>query len=367
MLIDAFMKFACAWLLSLTMGCAGQLSAFDSSDDGGSGRRDGSALKADGGLKTDGIESVADNAAGGDLGSNADAATAPPSGMMLIAAGAFTMGDQNGDSTATDGEQPTHSVSVGTFFLEENLVSYTLWKQVYQWATAHGYKFSHAGNAPGPDHPVSAVSWFDAVKWCNARAEMEGLAPVYFTDTGHTQIYRTGEVAIDASNLNWGASGYRLPTEAEWEKAARGGAAGQRFPLGDTISLKQAQYSTKPSHASYDLQKDDGVPCASNSAETSCETVTASGSAPVGSFAPNGYGLRDMAGNLLEWIWDRYSATYYASSPASDPQGPETGGLRTVRGGGWMDHADALRCAARDHRGPALFGADVGFRCARSN
>jgi formylglycine-generating enzyme required for sulfatase activity len=82
---------------------------------------------------------------------------------------------------------------------------------------------------------VKAVDWYDCVKWCNARSELEGRIPAYYTDAMQTTVYRTGRWDVDNSSVNWNA-GYRLPTEAEWEKTARGGASGQRFPWGNTIS-----------------------------------------------------------------------------------------------------------------------------------
>ena len=109
------------------------------------------------------------------------------------------------------------------------------------WATSNGYGFDDAGSAgQGANQPVQTVDWYDVVKWCNARSQQAGLTPVYYTDAGFTRVYTNGET--DAVYPNWAASGYRLPTEAEWEKAARGGLSGQRFPWGDMISETNANY-----------------------------------------------------------------------------------------------------------------------------
>src|ERR1019366_8799724 len=161
-----------------------------------------------------------------------------PAGMALIPAGAFTMGNSIGDSDITDAS-PTN-VTVSAFYLDTNLVSFTQWQSVYNWATSAGYGFVNGGAGKAANHPVQTVDWYDTVKWCNARSQQSGLAPAYFTDAGLTQVYTIGEV--DAVYVNWTATGYRLPTEAEWEKAARGGLSGQRFPWGNTISATNANY-----------------------------------------------------------------------------------------------------------------------------
>jgi formylglycine-generating enzyme required for sulfatase activity len=276
-------------------------------------------------------------------------------GMALIPAGAFTMGDN------LDGETDALpiSVSVSAFYMDTNLVSYSQWYSVYTWATTNGYAFDHAGLGKGGNYPVETLNWYDCVKWCNARSRQAGLTPVYYTDAGLTKVYTNGDV--DAVYANWTTNGYRLPTEAEWEKAARGGLSGQRFPWGNTISETQANYYANTSLYSYDLG-----PNGYNSIGSYGGTSPAT--SPVGSFPPNGYGLFDMAGNVAEWCWDWYG-TYLGGT---DPRGPASGSSRASRGGYWNESyfcAYAERCACRGDGGieapPTIYNPGIGFRCVR--
>ena len=281
----------------------------------------------------------------------ASAVVAAPAGMALIPAGSFTMGDPlDGISDAVP-----ISVTVSAFYMDVNLVTLSLWQSVYYWATNHGYGFVNAGAGKAANHPVQTVDWYDCVKWCNARSQQAGRTPVYYTDAGLTAIYTNGAVTVYA---NWTVAGYRLPTEAEWEKAARGGLSGQRFPWGNVINQNLANYYGATSSYSYDLGPN-GYNAIGSVGGTSPAT------SPVGSFAANGYGLNDMAGNVFEWCWDWYG-TPYGQPTTNNPTGPAGPlSVRGLRGGGWGSGADYARCAYRDNYGPSNAYNDIGFRCVR--
>jgi formylglycine-generating enzyme required for sulfatase activity len=199
--------------------------------------------------------------------------TATSAGMVLIPAGSFQMGDSFNEGNPD--ERPVHAVYVSAFYVNKYEVTKGLWDEVATWASSHGYDIGSGSiSGTGPAHPAADVPWCEAVKWANARSEREGLTPCY---TVSESVYRTG--GSGSVVCNWSANGYRLPTEAEWEKAARGGAAGRRYPWGDTdeIGASRANYNGY-----------------------------CGGTSPVGSFPANGYGLYDMAGNVWEWCWDWY-------------------------------------------------------------
>jgi formylglycine-generating enzyme required for sulfatase activity len=282
--------------------------------------------------------------------------TPPPPGMALVPAGTFTMGDANDGNTL--GDAPTHVVFVSQFFMDTNLVTFDQWVQVVTWATNHGYSFNNPGAGKAGNQPVETVDWYDAVKWCNARSEMQGLTGCYYTNAAQTGLFRQGGLDLATNYVKWNANGFRLPTEAEWEKAARGGASGFRFPWGNTISQSQANYFGQPQSIPYDQGPEGynpvwhvGDPPFSN---------------PGGAFASNGLGLNDMAGNATEWCWDWYYSIYYYTSPGSDPHGPAGGTYRIVRGGAYNYAADLARCANRTFIPPTQVGPSSGFRCVRA-
>ena len=240
--------------------------------------------------------------------------------MVLIPAGEFEMGTDPSEvpqlvqwakkwySDISSGflfadEVPRHTVYLDAFYMDRYEVTNALYKK---FMDATGHKAPAYWGAPpfnAPDQPVVSVSWDDA----KAYAE-------------------------------W--AGKRLPTEAQWEKAARGGLAGKRFPWGDSDP--------------------DGSQC--NFADKSVDDGHQS-TAPVGSFIPNGYGLYDMAGNVWEWCADWYDSGYYANSPSRNPTGPGSGTPRVLRGGSWNFHSYGLRIAYRYFMDPTTTFDYTGFRC----
>ncbi len=278
-----------------------------------------------------------------------------PSGMALIPAGSFTMGDPFSEGNSD--ERPTHTVYVSAFYMDKYEVTKALWDEVYNWAVTHGYSFEYVAEGKANNHPAHSMSWYDAVKWCNARSEKEGRTPAYYTSAAQTTVYRRGQVDVQNDWVKWN-TGYRLPTEAEWEKAARGGVSGRRFPWADTDTIQHSRanyysssfyaYDTSPTRGDHPTFAVGKYPYTS----------------PVDYFAANGYGLHDMAGNVWEWCWDWYLSNYYRSSPGTDPRGPASGSDRVRRGGGWYYYAWRCRTAYRYDGFPTLRNSYLGFRCA---
>ena len=234
-----------------------------------------------------------------------------PEGMVLIPAGEFTMGDHFNEGDRR--ELPVHTVYLDAFYMDIYEVTNAQY-QTFMDAKGRGKpRYWNDSRFNAPDQPVVGVRWlFDAVAYAS-----------------------------------W--AGKRLPTEAEWEKAARGGLVGKRYPWGDEAPDAGGLY-----RANYDP---------GNNAADGYERA-----APVGSFAPNGYGLYDMAGNVWEWCNDYYGTSYYANSPYSNPFGPvgmDFGAWRVLRGGSWNNNLYPLRAAGRNGSvpDPSIASDHVGFRC----
>jgi formylglycine-generating enzyme len=224
--------------------------------------------------------------------------------MARIPEGWFEMGSESGQ----DNERPVHRVWVDALDLCVHQVTNAEYGHFLN-ATSRGKPLHwDDANFNHPSQPVVAPSWFDAVGYC------EWLSRV-------TQQH------------------YRLPTEAEWERAARGGLEGKAFPWGDVPPESLPNYASRWKN----------------------------GPERVAQYPPNPFGLYDIGDNVHEWCADWYSPDYYAISPEKNPQGPADGKRRASRGGSWRHYIKVSRCAARSSIPPEFHYADYGFRIAHDS
>ena len=238
--------------------------------------------------------------------------------LVPVEGGSFWMGAQDSDpngrnynALASSYESPVHEVTVSSFYISKYEVTQKQWNAVMG---------SNPSWFKGDDRPVEKVSWYDAVEFCNALSRKEGRSPAY---------------TVNGENVSWNlnADGYRLPTEAEWEYAARGGKKSKGYVYsGGNTAVDVAWYSDNSVSETY----------------------------PVGTKGANELGLYDMSGNVGEWCWDWYGD--YSSGSQTDPDGPSTGSLRVLRGGSWGHAARCVRVSGRRISGPGFSGYNGGFR-----
>lgn len=234
--------------------------------------------------------------------------------MVKLPGGTVTVGDDQGKADA----KPAHQITLKPFLMDATEVTQEEYTRLMEYNPS---KFR------GESLPVERVRWTDAAAYCNKRSAEDGLNPVYNLEKG------TSDLA---------ANGYRLPTEAEWEYAARGGSA-------EPVTFTDATLS-----AAGWFRKNSG-----------------DATHKVGSFQPNAYGVFDLFGNVAEWCQDWYGVSYYAASPAADPSGPAEGKKRVIRGGSWADRSKNVGSSVRASDNPVT--ADIcqgydtyGFRCVRN-
>jgi formylglycine-generating enzyme len=227
--------------------------------------------------------------------------------LIQLPAGWFLMGSDSGQ----DCERPIHRVGIDSFFLAATQVTNAEYERFLRAKSATPPPFWQDPNFNHPDQPVTGVSWHEAVRYC------EWLS----TQTGRT---------------------FRLPTEAEWEYAGRGGLEQKQFPWGDDPPQSLPNYASR----------------------------WQTGPERVAQYAPNAYGLCDIGDNVHEWCSDWYDPNYYAISPERNPQGPAQTTMhpprKSSRGGSWRHHIKVARCSARSSIPPDFQYADYGFRIACS-
>jgi sulfatase modifying factor 1 len=279
--------------------------------------------------------------------------------FVELPGGPFTMGTDGSYGYPVDGEGPAHEVSLSPFAISRFAVTNESFA-AFVAATGHrteaetfGWSFVFAGLLPDDFPPTRAAigaEWWRQVEgadWAHPEGPQSGWAerpdhPVVHVSWNDAQAY-----------CRW--SGTRLPTEAEWEYAARGGLAGQRFPWGEELE----------SGGEHRMNVFQGTFPAEN---TGADGYL--GTAPVGSFAPNGFGLHEVTGNVWEWTADWFDRNYYARSPREDPSGPaEPTGMKVMRGGSYLCHAsycNRYRVDSRSSNSPDASTGNLGFRVVRA-
>jgi sulfatase modifying factor 1 len=238
-----------------------------------------------------------------------------PDGMVRVKGGTFNMGSPAG----TNGEKIVHTVTVDSFYMSKYEVTQDEWRAVMK---------KNPSLKKGAESPVNNVDWYEVIEYCNERSRLEGLTPCY-SGSG------------DNIECNFQANGYRLPTEAEWEYACKGGEKSSDFKYSGSNNADEVAWHNRSTEYLFVIQA-------------------------VGQKKPNEPGIYDMSGNIQEWCWDWYDFDYYKSSPDRNPRGPLSGIRRVTRGGHWYDSADNMWCASRSCNVPYQRSMVLGFRVVRS-
>ncbi|MBN2890797.1 MAG: SUMF1/EgtB/PvdO family nonheme iron enzyme [Bacteroidales bacterium] len=241
--------------------------------------------------------------------------------MVLVEGGTFIMG---GSGSGSMDEMPEHEVTVNDFYMAKYEVTFDDFDLFCQ---ATGYKKLNDGNFGRGKLPAINICWKGAIFYCNWMSSRFNLDKVY-------------DIKVDSSgltilNINWDANGFRLPTEAEWEYAARGGKSGRN--MGDLVEF------------AWFAENSDNMPH------------------EVGTLKPNSLGIYDISGNAYEWCWDYYDPKYYSNSPKDNPKGPEKGKNRIYRGGYFNAVEDFMIVSRRFNLEPTINDGQIGIRLVQSN
>jgi formylglycine-generating enzyme required for sulfatase activity len=248
-----------------------------------------------------------------------------PANFVRVEGGTFQMGDPNDYDNR---DRPVHTVTVRSFSISKYEVTQKEWYEIMGTTVRQQRDMvdkSYTMNGEGDNYPMYYVNWYEAVEYCNRRSVKEGL----------TSAYRGSGNSI---TCDWNANGYRLPTDAEWEFAAKGGTK-------EYLTTEYSGSNSVGAVAWYDGNSGGSM-------------------YPVGTKAPNSLGIYDMSGNISEWCWDWYGG--YSSGSQTDPRGPVSGTLRVGRGGSWINSAAAVRSAKRGDFYPSFRNSTMGFRLVRS-
>jgi formylglycine-generating enzyme required for sulfatase activity len=264
--------------------------------------------------------------------------------LVQIPGGSFQMGSPANEQ-GRGGDETQHRITISPFYMSK----YEVTQRVYQKVMG-----TNPSRFKGDNLPVEQVSWYDAIEFCNKLSQQEGLTPAYTIDKNRSDPNNQNSDDTVKWTVTWNrnANGYRLPTEAEWEYACRAGTTTRYWSGNDETSLagkaNVADLTAKEKYPNWTI-----VNIRDGYADTS----------PVGSFAPNPWGLYDMSGNVWEWCWNWYGT--YPSGAQTDPRGASSGSFRVFRGGSGASSAALVRSANRRNNTPSFPHYYLGFRLVR--
>jgi len=282
----------------------------------------------------------------------------PDPNLIELPGGVFTMGNDADYGYPADGEGPAHAVELSPFLISRFPVTNRQFEQFTEAtgyvteAQSYGWSFVFSGllGADAPPTPeVAGQPWWRQIRgadWAHPLGPDSNVVDL----ADHPVVHVSWNDAV--AYCDW--TGSRLPTEAEWEFAARGGIEGMRFPWGKSLEPDGV----------HRMNVFQGAFPESNTLEDGF-----AGTAPIETYEPNGFGLFQMTGNVWEWVSDWFDQTYYSNSAAKDPTGPKTGGAKVIRGGSYLCHAsycNRYRVDSRSSNGPDSSTGNMGFRVARS-